>query len=485
MKKVIKDNLLSDLATNISLLEPLSNLLDESSGVITEATTNSLPFTCKAGGKAFGAIVGFNTNADSVEIFVSLEETNRLANADFSDGNTGWNVGDGCTINNGAANFDGSQAATTSLGQTSNQQTKSFLADENYRLEFRANITAGNLLNVYVGNHLFDPAFDDLDGSGNGYRYEGKIVSNSDILIEVSDDFIGTIDSLSLKRILLLDDNLSDANKWDFVGPWSIGSGASIDGSQTGTAYIGQTSLLIDPNKIYKVHFEVTSYVAGAITQIQLGIVHTTVNITANGSYTYYIKPSIDDAHHVFYLYVDADFHGIITTIEVTEAGHYQKTFTNRSSRERNFFYELDADSSAQPGSAADITATFTSPTGSHCYLGILSVGEITELDCPEYGLQLEMVNNEVSIPYTDASRYRRFRSPQKVYSGQLAAKTSTETINKIREILRTTGSKPMAWVLAPARAADTLLWGGVFDNTQEFAYLTLDYFNFTIAEEL
>ncbi len=489
MKKVIIDNLLSDLSTNQSLLEPLNNLLDESSGVIAESTTNILKFSGKAGGKYFTAISGFNTNAYSVEIFTSLAETNRLANPEFLNSGDKWIIGGGGGVNSGAVHFDGSQTANTALEQSASLQVNALMTGERFSLSVHIHsITAGNIVSVYVGDHLFDPDFDNLDPTADKYRYEGTITTNSNFKIVVSSDFVGTIDTPSLKRIVVFDKELNTPSKWNAEENSSFSGGeVSWDGTQLTNGLIGQYPIVTNSNKHYLVTFTITSVSAGAVYQLQLGTSQRSLNITTNGTYKLFIRPinDIDDNHCTFNLFVDSNFNGTITDIDIVEAEYYQKNFTGNSPRDRNFFYKLDAGSSAQPGSSTEIEATFTAPAGANAFLGIFSIGEVTELDCPEYGLQLEMVNNEVSIPYADASRYRRFRSPQKVYSGQLALKTATKTIEKIREILRTKGSKPMAWVLAPYRCKDTIIWGGMHENTQTFTSYDRDTLDFSIKEEL
>ena len=103
--------------------------------------------------------------------------------------------------------------------------------------------------------------------------------------------------------------DMSDASKWTLGVGWSIGSGvATCDGSQVGNTSIQQAAGVFALVFLYRVDFTVSNYSAGAITSVMYGSGVTTVNITANGTYSVYVQAI--NGSNTFSIVQDSSFAG-------------------------------------------------------------------------------------------------------------------------------------------------------------------------------
>lgn len=114
-----------------------------------------------------------------------------VTNGDFAT-DSDWNKGDGWTIGGGTANCDGSQSATTNFSQSNviSDQSKT------YRVEFT--------LSNYVAGSVKSKISNDAQGvnrSANGTYVDFLSgMSNNSLNFTATSDFIGSIDSVSVKE---------------------------------------------------------------------------------------------------------------------------------------------------------------------------------------------------------------------------------------------------------------------------------------------
>ena len=213
-----------------------------------------------------------------------LQATNLVNNGDFSElgseiitnGNfatdSNWVLGTGWSISGGSANCDGSQTSGTFLQQT----PITFTNGNTYKVVFTCTIQAGNLDARLQGNGA---TVTGTSRTSSG-TYTEYLVStgNTSFRMRGNDDFIGSIDNISVKQV--------DPNDyWSLFSGWSLGNNkATYDGS--GYSSIGQTISDLSNKKI-KVQFDIVDYTSGTIrirpNDRQDG---ADVRFSGNGTYT-------------------------------------------------------------------------------------------------------------------------------------------------------------------------------------------------------
>jgi len=226
----------------------------------------------------------------------SQEGSELITNGDFAT-DSDWSKGTNWTISGGSANCDGI-SATSNLSQVITSFTgKTFLVEGS-----ASNVSQGF---VYISLGGTDLQIS-VNSSGSFKHYVTISSGNSTLFISARNNFIGSIDNVSVKEV---------GQDWtEGVGVTISGGSANFTGNAN--AFLTQSNV-VSSGKTYKATFTVSNYVSGAI-DINLGGSTRQGNVSANGTYTFYISVSSGSI-----LYFQEDFSngftGSIDNVSVKE----------------------------------------------------------------------------------------------------------------------------------------------------------------------
>ena len=226
----------------------------------------------------------------------SQEGSELVTNGDFAT-DSDWSLGTGWSIEDGVAKVDNTNNNYISQdGIVSDTKT--------YAITF----TILNYISGSIRLRLGNTYGDYVSGNGTYTKYIQCTTSNKFRVYSSPSGANLSIDNVSVKEV---------------GQDWTLGTGITISENQanfTGNAnsFLTQSGV-VTLNKTYKATFTVSNYVSGAI-DINLGGSTRQGNISANGTYTFYIPvPS----GNILYFQEDFSngFTGSITNISVKEVG--------------------------------------------------------------------------------------------------------------------------------------------------------------------
>ena len=226
----------------------------------------------------------------------SQEGSELVTNGDFAT-DSDWSLGTGWSIEDGVAKVDNTNNNYISQdGIVSDTKT--------YAITF----TILNYISGSIRLRLGNTYGDYVSGNGTYTKYIQCTTSNKFRVYSSPSGANLSIDNVSVKEV---------------GQDWNLGSGITISENQanfTGNAnsFLTQSGV-VTLNKTYKATFTVSNYVSGAI-DINLGGSTRQGNISANGTYTFYIPvPS----GNILYFQEDFSngFTGSISNISVKEVG--------------------------------------------------------------------------------------------------------------------------------------------------------------------
>ncbi len=229
----------------------------------------------------------------------SQEGSELITNGDFAT-DTNWTKGTGWSISGGAASCDGTQTAGTQLVQNG-----TYTLNKTYKITYTlSSVTAGNIDVRLQGSGA--------TVTGNSRTTDGTYTEyitstgNTSFRIRGNDDFIGSIDNVSVKEV---------GQDWTLGTGWSIGDDKAIQDGTGSNFSIEQTSVFV-VGKQYKVNIEVLTLTQGQL-EIYAGFPNTNIKtINSVGSYTFYIE---GEGNGRFYAKPVNNFIGSITNISVIE----------------------------------------------------------------------------------------------------------------------------------------------------------------------
>ena len=223
----------------------------------------------------------------------SQEGVQLITNGDFSS-DTAWVKGTGTTISGGSANFV--NAGGVSLYQSIGTQS-GFV-----KITFNVTDYTSGTLNVYSGgNQSVNTINVSANALGTYTAYVDRNGGNVNIIFGSSDNFIGSIDNVSVRKV---------GQDWTLGTSWSIGEDKAISDGTSGNLY--QSGIIVT-GKQYKIQATVSDYVSGNV-QVSAGAVPRGT-MSANGTYTFYQTASST----INFFLISNIFNGSITNISVKE----------------------------------------------------------------------------------------------------------------------------------------------------------------------
>ena len=228
----------------------------------------------------------------------SQESAELVTNGSF-DTDTNWiHRTSSSVISNGTLSWDGTQVAADDVFQQKTGYVGKFV-------KMTITISAYTQGSVFLraGSSQVPTSHSSIGTFTEIFLWLG----NDYIYVKASDDFIGSIDSVSVKEV---------GQDWTFGTGWSIGEDKAVANTTGSTNGLLQTST-ITSGKIYKATFEVLDYQSGSV-RINLGGAGLTGVgnlVSANGVYTQYITSDGVDV----YMQGRVGFNGSITNLSVIE----------------------------------------------------------------------------------------------------------------------------------------------------------------------
>jgi len=228
----------------------------------------------------------------------SQEGVQLVTNGDFANGFTNWVTYGNTSVLNGVA----------TIGASGNSGIYQSILSQNKSYKVTINVTDYNGVGqAQVSNDLGQVLYT-ITGVGEQTFYFNHSITNLNLIIRGLSNALFSIDNVSVRE----------------VGQnWVLGTGITISENQanfTGNpnSFLTQSGV-VTLNKTYKATFTISNYISGAI-DINLGGSTRQGNISANGTYTFYITvPS----GNILYFQEDfsSGFIGSITNISVKEVG--------------------------------------------------------------------------------------------------------------------------------------------------------------------
>lgn len=234
---------------------------------------------------------------------------NRILNGSFTGAATSWNLTGGCA-------YGTNNAAFTAANNTAAWQSlTSALTGELYKVTFTITRSAG-VLTASLGNLDFSPVGCTAVGPLNAYTASGTytiylrwVTTANCILFESDDNFVGTLDTVSVNQMGTCTLYPNDGNT-----PGWFNDGTSIFHVVGATTAFSITPAPLAVSTYYKVTLSVTNMTAGTLV---VGMGDSTNSITGNGSYTLY---GSSGGTQTFTLTPTTDFDGYIgNDMEVVE----------------------------------------------------------------------------------------------------------------------------------------------------------------------
>jgi len=191
-----------------------------------------------------------------------------ITNGDFAT-DTNWTKGTGWSISGGTANCDGTQTAGTQLVQNG-----TYTLNKTYKITYTlSSVTAGNVdVRLQGSGATVTGNSRTIDGTYTEYITS---TGNTSFRIRGNDDFIGSIDNVSVKEV---------GQDWTLDAGWSISEGLA---SRTNTgAYGAMYQNCLESGKKYKATIKITSITSQAFFGVRLGTNYILQGITQPGTYT-------------------------------------------------------------------------------------------------------------------------------------------------------------------------------------------------------
>ena len=278
----------------------MSNLLDKASIILTPTAYNNGEALCVKPSDGSGDFdfsrnsAATRVNAQGLVENVQILSSNLVQNGDFSEegseevsngsfsqqgselitngdfsSDTAWVKGTGTTISGGSANFV--NADGVSLYQSIGTQS-GFV-----KITFNVTDYTSGTLNVYSGGNQSVGSINvSANALGTYTAYVDRNGGNVNIIFGSSDNFIGSIDNVSVREV---------GQDWSLGTGWSIGEDKAIV-DNTVNASLDQTCLT--SGKTYKVSFEISDLQAGGNITIGDIVTPSAYTATSNGSQTFY-----------------------------------------------------------------------------------------------------------------------------------------------------------------------------------------------------
>ena len=173
----------------------------------------------------------------------SQEGSELVTNGDFAT-DSDWSKGANWTISGGTANSDGVNATSNFSQVVTSFSGKTFLVE-------------GNASNVSQGFAYVSLGGTDLqivvNSSGAFKHYVTILSGNSTLFISGRNNFIGSIDNVSVKEV---------GQNWSLGTNWSISNGIV---TSDGAGLMQQSTSQLTSGKTYKASFEITEYTSGGV----------------------------------------------------------------------------------------------------------------------------------------------------------------------------------------------------------------------------
>ena len=201
----------------------------------------------------------------------SQQGSELITNGDFSS-DTAWVKGTGTTISGGSANFV--NADGVSLYQSIGTQS-GFV-----KITFNVTDYTSGTLNVYSGGNQSVGSINvSANALGTYTAYVDRNGGNVNIIFGSSDNFIGSIDNVSVREV---------GQDWDLGTGWSIGEDKAIsDGTSSNLDQFNTFT----SGTTYKVVYTIEDYISGDIRFRFTGASNENGTLrNSNGTYTEYIK---------------------------------------------------------------------------------------------------------------------------------------------------------------------------------------------------
>jgi hypothetical protein len=197
-----------------------------------------------------------------------------ITNGTF-DTDTDWTKGTGWNIANGKASNDGSVSGNDYLINSASTS----IVGKTYKVVFTISDYVQGSLRVRAGQ----ASSTYINANGTYTQYQVS-TSTETVRVQARDNFIGSIDNVSVKEV---------GQNWTFGTGWSIGDGVALHTGSTGNL-ITNASLTI--NKLYKVQFEIVSIADGVCNIYDTGSATTYASFTTIGLKSVYITKDSSNA---------------------------------------------------------------------------------------------------------------------------------------------------------------------------------------------
>ena len=224
-----------------------------------------------------------------------------ITNGDFST-DSDWAKGTGWSISGGAASCDGTQTSGTQLTQNG-----TYTLDKTYKVTYTlSSVTAGNVdVRLQGSGATVTGNSRNTDGTYTEYITS---TGNTSFRIRGNDDFIGSIDNVSIKEV---------GQDWTLGTDWSIGDNKATKVAGSTNNGIEQPNIFTNGKK-YKLNFTVSDYGGGGLTAyIGQGSQLIATQINSNGDKEVIFTSTVNQ--NKLLLNGNSNFNGSVSNVSVIE----------------------------------------------------------------------------------------------------------------------------------------------------------------------